>query len=212
MHKPYTYLIGWPEHDLFYYGVRYRKGCDPSDLWTKYFTSSKYVAEARLNLGEPTVVQIRKVFGDEVAARSWETRVLTKIDAKRDPRFLNRTNIQGPPPEKSPEHIEKIAVKLRGQKRTPEQRANISRMNGNTGKTWKLSEETKKKMSLSKTGIKKPEGFGQAVSDRMKGRVQSEEERSKRKSSLTGKPKSPEHIRAVVEAKRAKFLARQAAL
>lgn len=43
----YTYLIGWSEYDIWYYGVRYAKGCNPADLWVKYFTSSKFVREFR---------------------------------------------------------------------------------------------------------------------------------------------------------------------
>lgn len=205
MNKPYTYLIGWPELNLFYYGVRYAKGCDPSDLWVKYFTSSEKVKETLKIHGDPSLVEIRKVFEDEKTARAWETRVLTRIDAQHHPKFLNRTNVQGFPPEKTAQHIENVASKLRGQKRTPEQRAKM----GPKGQTWKLSEETKARQSLAKKGVKKPEGFGKAVSLRMTGRAQSEEERMKRKISLSGKPKSPEHIRAVVEAKRLKYLERQ---
>lgn len=208
MTTPFTYLIGWPDRNLFYYGVRYARGSQPSDLWTKYFTSSKVVQETRSSFGEPTVVEVRKVFEDEATARRWETRVLTRLDAKRHPKFLNKSNIPARPPEKTPEQIKKIAAKLRGQKRTPEQRAKM----GPTGKTWTLSEETKKKMSLAKKGMPKPEGFGAAVSERLKGRVQSDGERSKRIASLTGKKKSPEHIAAVVAAKKRKREERLAAL
>jgi hypothetical protein len=207
MTTPFTYLVGWPDHGLFYYGVRYRKGCEPSDLWTKYFTSSKYVAETRRTLGEPTLIEVRRTFGSEQEARSWETRVLIKIDAQHHPKFLNRSNLPAYPSEKTPEHIENIAAKLRGQKRTPEQRAKM----GPTGKTWTLSEETKQKMSLAKKGVPKPDGFGAAVSARMKCRVQSEEERAKRIAALTGKKKSPEHIAAVVAAKKRKREERLAA-
>ena len=44
---PYTYLIGWKEKNLWYYGVRYSKDCDTNDLWESYYTSSKYVQKAR---------------------------------------------------------------------------------------------------------------------------------------------------------------------
>lgn len=40
---PYTYLLGWPEIDKWYYGVRYAKKCHPSDLWVTYKTSSRHV-------------------------------------------------------------------------------------------------------------------------------------------------------------------------
>jgi hypothetical protein len=196
---PYTYLIGWPERNAFYYGARWRKGCDPSDLWVKYFTSSKVVAEKRKEWGEPTLVQIRRTFESADAAKVWEWKTLRRMKVRSSPKFLNLTEIPGPPHEKTTEQIAKIVAKLRGRKLTPEQKVNFK---GSRGRTWKLSEETKRRQSDAKKGVAKPEGFGAVVSARMKGRVQSEEERSKRKASLTGKKKSPEHVRAVVEAKK----------
>ena len=40
---PYVYLIKHKTSGLKYLGVRYAKGCNPSDLWKTYFTSSKLV-------------------------------------------------------------------------------------------------------------------------------------------------------------------------
>ena len=195
---PYTYLIGWPEHNAFYYGARWRRGCDPSDLWVKYFTSSKVVSEKRQVWGEPSIVEVRRTFEDTNTAKEWEAKVLRRINARSNTKMLNKTQIPGPPHEKTPEQVAKIAAKLRGQKRTPEQAARCGPKSGG----WKLSEETKRKMSLARAGKKKPEGFGEQVSKRMSGRIQGEEERTKRAASLTGKKKSPEHIRAVIEAKK----------
>jgi hypothetical protein len=205
MHKPYTYLIGWPERNLWYYGVRFAKRCDPLDLWSRYFTSSIHVHKQR-ELGEPSVIQVRRVFETSEAARSWELRVLRRMRVKGDPRFLNRSEIAARPAEKHPSHVEAIAAKLRGQKRSPEQRAKM----GRNGATWKLSEETKRRQSLAKKGVPKPPGFGAKVSKLMTGRKQSEQTRLKRKASLTGKKKSPEHVAKVVEAKRINRLAREA--
>lgn len=42
---PYTYLIGWTEHNIWYYGVRYAIGCNPKELFLSYFTSSEYVKD-----------------------------------------------------------------------------------------------------------------------------------------------------------------------
>ena len=66
-------------------------------------------------------------------------------------------------------------------------------------------------MSEATKGIPKPAGFGAAVSARMKGRVQSADEREKRKATLTGKKKSPEHVAAVVAAKKKKHEDKKAA-
>ena len=62
--KPYTYLIGWSKIKKYYYGVRYKIGCQPDDLWKKYFTSSYFVKCMRETFGEPDIIQIRKVFDD----------------------------------------------------------------------------------------------------------------------------------------------------
>ena len=87
---PYTYLIGWKEQNKYYYGVRFAKKCHPSDLWVKYFTSSKHVKEFREIYGEPDIIQIRKTFSNQKSAQIWETRVLQKMNVIGDERFLNK--------------------------------------------------------------------------------------------------------------------------
>lgn len=58
--KPYTYLIGWPEHNTWYYGVRYATGCNPSDLWNPYTTSSKHVTAFVAEHGAPPMREMNK--------------------------------------------------------------------------------------------------------------------------------------------------------
>jgi hypothetical protein len=96
---PYTYLIGWSSLNFFYYGVRYGKGCDPSDLWITYFTSSKYVKEFRTLHGEPDKIEIRSTFESSEEARNWEERVLKIINAAQNPNFLNKANGKSIAPE-----------------------------------------------------------------------------------------------------------------
>lgn len=93
-YQPYTYLIGWSVHNLWYYGVRFAKNCHPGDLWVSYFTSSKYVAALREQHGEPDVVQVRKLFSSAQAAVLWEERVLRRTKAMADPKWINR-NVAG---------------------------------------------------------------------------------------------------------------------
>ena len=59
---PYTYLIGWSKLNIWYYGVRFAKGCHPSDLWIKYFTSSRIVKRFVLDNGPPDMISIDRVF------------------------------------------------------------------------------------------------------------------------------------------------------
>lgn len=89
---PYTYLIGWSKHDIWYYGVRYAKNCHPDDLWVEYKTSSKYVTAFTEKHGEPDVVQVRKTFTDSATARLWEEKVLSRMKVIRDDKWLNKTN------------------------------------------------------------------------------------------------------------------------
>ena len=87
---PYTYLIGWTERNLWYYGVRYANHCNPKDLWVFYFTSSTYVKRIRNLYGEPDVIQVRKVFKDDISARTWEYKVLKRLNVEKKNKWLNK--------------------------------------------------------------------------------------------------------------------------
>jgi hypothetical protein len=93
---PYTYLIGWTKHNLWYYGRQTRVGCNPADLWVTYFTSSNYVTEARHLYGEPDIVKVRRVFNKDdyatsiVKCEAWEERVIDRINAVKSPYWLNK--------------------------------------------------------------------------------------------------------------------------
>jgi len=90
---PYTYLIGWPEHNKWYYGVRYAKKCSPDDFWNPYKTSSKIVKKFVAGHGDPPVRIIRKIFSQEnnavKLAQDWENRVLKKLKVVKDEKWLN---------------------------------------------------------------------------------------------------------------------------
>lgn len=86
---PFTYLIGWSKLDKWYYGVRVKHDTIPSDLWTTYFTSSKHVRQFRLQHGEPDVIEIRHRFLTKESALLWEHRVLTKLNVKKNDKWLN---------------------------------------------------------------------------------------------------------------------------
>ena len=89
---PFTYIIGWSKHKKFYYGAKYAQGCQPSDLWESYFTSSEYVKEFREENGEPDIIKIHRTFPDKDSCVLFEHEYLIKIDAKNNVLFLNKTN------------------------------------------------------------------------------------------------------------------------
>ena len=118
----YTYLIGWTEHKKFYYGSQYGKKANPENLWVGYHTSSKHVAEFRKIHGEPDVVEVRKVFGEDgESCRKWEERVLMKIHNggvwlnKRvaNSKWFHQPG-RGKGIPKSPEHRAKIGAASKG--------------------------------------------------------------------------------------------------
>lgn len=90
IYTPYTYLIGWSKLNVWYYGLRFAKGCHPNDLWISYFTSSKKVEEYRKIYGEPDIIEIRKTFpNDPDKARLWEHKVLRRMEVVYREDFLN---------------------------------------------------------------------------------------------------------------------------
>jgi len=89
---PYTYLIGWSSLDLYYYGRRTAMDCHPSDLFESYFTSSTEVEHYVSEYGIPDIIQVRKTFDNNDDCCEWECKVLRRLDAKNNPRLLNKTN------------------------------------------------------------------------------------------------------------------------
>lgn len=113
---PYTYLIGWSKHNKFYYGARWAKDCDPSDLWKTYFTSSIHVKQHRQQYGEPDVIQVRKTFNNIEQCRLYEQKTLQRLNVLYNNKWLNK-NINGrflPCGPQSPEHKEARSKALKG--------------------------------------------------------------------------------------------------
>ena len=97
---PYTYIIKCVPEGIYYYGVRYAKNCSPSDLWVTYFTSSKYVKNLIDKYGkECFIFEIRKIFNDELSARSWESTVLRRMNVVTRSDFINKTDNKSISPE-----------------------------------------------------------------------------------------------------------------
>lgn len=89
---PYTYLIGWSSLDLYYYGRRTAHGCNPSDLFESYFTSSKSVKSYMEQYGTPDIIIVRQTFEDPADCIKWECKVLHRLDVKNHIRMINKVN------------------------------------------------------------------------------------------------------------------------
>lgn len=181
---PYTYLLGWSLNNKFYYGVRYAKDCDPSDLWKTYFTSSKHVKSFVECHGNPDIVQIRKVFSTKDEAVKWEHRVLKRLKVTQSDKWLNMTDNQAINFERTPEMMALISQKIstknkgrsptfKGRQHTDEakEKNRLAHLGKKTGRTSSdFTEEWKSKISQANKG--KP------------GRVQSEIERKSRSKKV----------------------------
>ena len=89
IYQPYTYLIVWTQYNKWYYGVRFSRKCNTSELWKTYFTSSKYVKDFCKKYGPPDIIQVRKVFTSADSARIWEHKVLKRLRAKDSDKWIN---------------------------------------------------------------------------------------------------------------------------
>lgn len=183
MYQPYAYLIGWSSLDKWYYGIeykKYRKEAQPSNLWVTYFTSCHVVHTLRLTQGEPDIIQIRRTFKTRESAIIWEKKVLKRLNVLRNPKWIN-SNVAGAIVN-SPEMRARIAEKNRGKvKHSPEERARRSEATRKRNLArGALSEETKLRISVSRTGKPGPKNRS-GTGNPMHGRAHSEE--TKRKMS-----------------------------
>ena len=172
---PYTYLIVHIPSGKKYYGVRYAQGCSPSDLWDTYFTSSKAVKKLIDKDGRDSFkLKIRKVFTNIDEAIKWEGRFLKKVKARQREDFLNKHNNDG-------------LVSLKGDANPMKNTTVVAR--------WKESFQENK---LNKNK-KLSESHKQAISNSLRGRIRSNEERSAISKGLKGKKHSDEFKRKCKE-------------
>ena len=149
----YTYLIGWPDLDVWYYGSRYSRNCHPSELWRSYFTSSKHVKEFVDCFGDPNVIEIRKTFESKSKARIWEYRVLKRMRVAKRINWLNKHNGDGGFCSFGP-RSEETKTKI----------SNVQKIKSKNGEHVSQREEVKRKISESMSG-KKNHNYGKRLSD-----------------------------------------------
>lgn len=153
----YTYLIGWKNHNKWYYGVRYSSKCNPNDLWKKYFTSSKEVKLFRQNYGEPDVIEVRKTFDESIKAKIWEEKVLRRMCVSKNDKWLNVREDTWKNVVITDDIRNKMSLKAKGKSKTKGYTNEFRQKNGyklipGKPKGSKEKEETRIKKSISKTG------------------------------------------------------------
>jgi len=161
MTTPYTYLIKHIPSNKFYYGVRYAKGCHPSDLWVSYFTSSKHIKYLIEKDGKDSFdIQIRKLFLDINKARSWEHKVLTRLNVINRIDFINKSNNMSI-------SIEAAASAMKGKTQSDKQKLIVQAI-GKSNLGRKHTKEFKEKISLSLIGNTRKLGVKESIETRLK--------------------------------------------
>lgn len=173
---PYTYLIGWSTLNKWYYGVRYAKGCSPTDLFNPYRTSSKKVHKYIEKYGLPEIIEIRKTFKNVNDARLWESKVLKKLNVNHNDNWLNQTTNMGISEESSFRcsnhfwiHNSEKEKFIKNTDEIPDGWKKGRKSFNNNRKDYVCTEQTKLKISLKNKNRPKPPGFGEHISRARKG-------------------------------------------
>lgn len=204
IYTPFTYCITFKPTGQRYYGVRTKKNCHPSELWTQYFTSSKKIKKLiEIHGLDAFDFEIRKTFTTKSAAIEWEYRALKRLKVLDSDHWLNE-NIGGKEfvtkDKLTEEHKQNVANAQRGKKKKP------------------CSEERKRKISDARKGQPahnkgKPmsEEQRKLLSAARKGSKSSDETKAKIGAASLGRTKSPE-ARAMMSEKRKAYWANKKAL
>lgn len=185
----FTYLIGWSTHQKFYYGSRYSKDADPSQLMTTYMTSSEYVKEFIELHGMPDIVEVRRTFDSVDECRQWEMKVLQRMKVVSSDTWLNRSAGPGlPPPPKgvplSEETRMKQSLALKGRPKSDEWKAKMKAAWEKRRLEKPMTEETRKKMSeAAKNRPSASDELRQKRADNQRGKKHSDETRKKMSES-----------------------------
>lgn len=94
---PYIYFLLWESRVggpfRMYIGSQHSKGCHPDNLWKTYFTSSEYVEQHRKSHGDPDKIYTIECVDYVGQAGIMEEMFLKKVNAERNPHFLNASNL-----------------------------------------------------------------------------------------------------------------------
>lgn len=90
---PFTYILKFKLTNQYYYGVRWARGCSPTDLWNTYFSSSVHIKNLIKKYGRDSFeVRVSKTFLSKDEAIQHERRFLEKVKASTNGAFINKRN------------------------------------------------------------------------------------------------------------------------
>jgi hypothetical protein len=169
--RAYTYLVKHKPSSKVYYGVRIKNDIDPTeDLFIKYFTSSKTIKELIAQDGiEAFEWQVRHEFNDELAAVTWEAKVLQRCRVLEHQDIWLNKNAAGR------KLLTKFGAKVisnthKGKPKSEEHKEKIRQANLGKNKGKKRSEEHKQMMSEKMSGSGNPM-FGKGCSDERRANI-----------------------------------------
>jgi hypothetical protein len=156
---PFSYHLFHNPTNQHYYGIKYAKGCNPTDLWTTYFSSSDKVKQLITEYGvDSFVATVRRTFSTASEALAWECRVLQRLNVRDRTDWLNRHNGGTKfrsPIEHSPETKEILRRKITGKKRSENTKKKqsvsaISRESQRRATGWEMPAEAMVRMSTTR--------------------------------------------------------------
>lgn len=164
MTTPYTYLIVHTPSGMKYYGVRYKQGCSPDDLWSSYFTSSK-VIKALINKDgtQAFTYHVRRVFHSPAEAVLWEAKVhrRLRVDLREDWINQHAQSCEFRCKKHTDETKEKIRIKMKARRLTEQHKKRISEASLIINQRrrdvgWKMPTEDVERRAQQKRGVKRP--------------------------------------------------------
>ena len=205
IYQPYVYIIRWTNANKGYIGVRYAKGCHPSDLFVSYHTSSKAVKQLISEIGLPDQVKIFP-YSDKETALLMEEKFQRRFRVLESDYWFNK-NINGKyfhNYNMTSEHKIKISNSMKGRKFSETHKQNISE--SKKGKGNPQCEVTKIKISETLSNRNLSQTHKQNISKARKGIRLSEETKKKMSVNNTGKTLSEETRNKISESMRNKHL------
>jgi hypothetical protein len=149
----------------------------------------------REEFGEPDVVEVQRVFNGSLQARLWEEKVLRRIGAVRDPRWLNKKAT-------TKEWHNQGGYKLSELTRQRQGNASRGRPSPLKGRIiGPFSDEHRQHLSEASKGVPKSQAVKDHLREIMTGRERTPEHCANLSIALTGREKTPEHAANISKAK-----------
>ena len=189
--KPFVYIIRDITNGKRYGGVKFSKGCKPSDLLTKYYTSSRIVKNL-IKDGREFVIDKIIEFDNKEDAIEFEELMLRTVNAHLSDDWYNLATGKAINPDAVKERcLTKYGVD-NWMKTEEAKNSGLGFKSGNKHGCFERSDETKAKMSESFAGREFSEEHRQKISKARTGTKATPETRLKMSESKIGvkRPKS----------------------